>query len=129
MGLENTHLDVLQNIELGVVNVYRQRPELLDHEVTGALDELIAHYRAVARDHTLKPVSLEAREREIFDNVRTICDWRIGLGDGPANIGPLPGVTSAEDIVACLRKIRKSVDFWSRNAGRRGYLDFVSQHV
>jgi hypothetical protein len=31
--------------------------------------------------------------------------------------------------VACLRRLRKSVERWNRTGGQRGYLEFVSQFV
>ena len=58
MGFQETHLDVLQNIEFAVVSVYRDHSTLLDYSVMNALDALIEIYRAESRGHTLREISL-----------------------------------------------------------------------
>jgi len=32
-------------------------------------------------------------------------------------------------LVECLREIQKSIPRWSRQGGRKGYFDFVSQYL
>jgi hypothetical protein len=32
-------------------------------------------------------------------------------------------------IIACLKRIRKSVEKWNKQGGRQGYLTFVEQFV
>ncbi len=130
MEPEQKHLDVLQNIEFAIVNVYGDRPTLVDYRVMKALDTLIASYRAESRGHTDKPISLEDEEREIFDRVKSVCEWRLGRTEEPEGL-EVPPVqpTSLDDIVSCLRKIRKSVDRWNSRGGPQGYLRFVSEYV
>jgi hypothetical protein len=36
---------------------------------------------------------------------------------------------TASDMVACLRKLRKSVDFWTQRGGRQGYMQYIEQYV
>lgn len=36
---------------------------------------------------------------------------------------------NAEVILACLRKIRRSVERWNKRGGPQGYLQFVQEHV
>lgn len=31
-------------------------------------------------------------------------------------------------LVLCLKKIRKSIDFWTKERGRQGYLNFVAEY-
>lgn len=130
MGLENTHLDVLQNIEFAIVGVYGKRPSLVDYRVMSALDALIGAYRAESRGHTHKEVRLEDEELEIFNRVKTVCEWRMGRTADPEGLEvPLVEPTSLDDILSCLRKIRKSVDRWNERGGPQGYLSFVSEYV
>ena len=42
LALEETHLEVLQNIAFAMVNVYREQRELRDYAVRGVL---AGHYR------------------------------------------------------------------------------------
>lgn len=34
-----------------------------------------------------------------------------------------------DEIIACLKRIRKSIEHWNRRGGRQGYLNFASQFV
>ena len=38
-------------------------------------------------------------------------------------------VISLEEIVAVLKRIRKSVRYWHKKAGRRGYLEYIDQFI
>jgi len=40
-------------------------------------------------------------------------------------VTPIP----LEDMVACLRKLRKSVDFWTKQGGRQGYMKYIEHYV
>jgi hypothetical protein len=36
---------------------------------------------------------------------------------------------TAAELVLCLKRIRKSIDFWTKEGGRQGYLNYVSEYV
>jgi len=36
---------------------------------------------------------------------------------------------TVDEILGCLRKIRKSVDRWNKRGGQQGYLQFVSNFI
>jgi hypothetical protein len=130
MGLERRYLDVLQNIEFAIVSVYKEQSDLHDYEVMRALDASIEFFRAEARGHTPKEVSLPARETVLFNRISDMCHWRMGRGplEEESQLAPEEQKT-ADEIVACLRKIRKSVDRWNKQGGRQGYLQFVNEYV
>jgi hypothetical protein len=54
-------------------------------------------------------------------------EWRTGRSSGSelGEVTPIP----LEDMVACLRKLRKSVDFWTKRGGRQGYMQYIEQYV
>jgi len=56
-----------------------------------------------------------------------MCEWRSGRAPGPVpgELTPIP----LEDLVACLRKLRKSVDFWTKQGGRQAYMQYIEQYV
>jgi hypothetical protein len=59
------------------------------------------------------------------------CEWRMGRPSGlvPAQDDPpVRDITTAE-MAACLKRIRKSIDRWSKEGGPRGYLNFVRQYI
>ncbi|HWH70932.1 MAG TPA: hypothetical protein VNT26_16200 [Candidatus Sulfotelmatobacter sp.] len=122
--------DVLQNIEFVVIQVWREHPEMTNYSVMRAYDAAIAYYHALARKQTPKPVNLTGLDVTVFALVKEVCDWRLGRGsepgrDLPEGFEPLP----LEDLVACLRRLRKSVDFWTKEGGRQGYLQYIDQFL
>ena len=121
------NLDVLQNIESAVVQIWRDNPALTNYSVMRAYEAAIAYYGALARQHTPKPVNLTGLDAALFEAVKSICELRLGrvaLPDQP-EFPPLP----TEDLVACLRKLCKSVDHWTKAGGRQGYLQFIDKFL
>ena len=125
---DSKHLDVLQNIEFGIVEIYRADRSLLDVDASDAMDALVYHYRAVEsqRTPTLRPLSEPAGR--VFRSVQQMCEWRLGNAPGLGQVDVIQGIPVAE-LVTCLRTIQKSIPRWSRQGGRKGYLDFISQYV
>jgi hypothetical protein len=123
------NLDVLQNIEFGIVEAYRADRSLLDVDVKDALDALVRRYRAEEERRTPPAMNLGDRASRVFASVQAICEWRLGRSPAPGETAmPEPGIP-VSGLVECLRKIQKSVPFWSQQGGRQGYLQFVSQYV
>lgn len=130
MSIEDKYLDILQNIEFAIVEMADERSDVSDYSVIRALDALIGLYRAESRGHTQKPVTLDDPEWEVFETVKIVCEWRMGRKETP-NLTQIPmeEAKTVDDILTCLRKIRRSVDKWNRRGGPEGYLNFVSQYV
>src|SRR5512141_1307935 len=124
MTFEEQYEDVLQNIESGIVQVYHQRPELSDWDVELALEALIQFYNAEARGKPIVLRELPGFQGEVVRAVHAVCEWRLGRGqvldehDWPMTLSVAPLTTS--DIAACLKRIRKSVQFWTKSGGRQG---------
>jgi len=126
---QERYLDVLQNIEFAIVEVHRDHPELLDYDVDAALEALVSRYGAEARGRTPREHSLPGLRGEVYDAVLSVCEWRIGR----APLDGRPAVDeqrkTAEELAACLKRIRNSVQRWTRERGRQGYLTFVARYV
>ena len=120
------NLDVLQNIEFAIVDVFRADGSLLDIDVKEAMDALVRHYHAEQEQRTPPVRRLGDRSQRVFDAVHDMCEWRLGRA-------PLRGFLEAgiplNELLECLRKIQKSVVFWSKEGGRHGYLQFVSPFI
>ena len=123
------NLDVLQNIEFGIVEVYRADRSLLDIDVKDAIDALIRHYHAEEEQRTPPVMRLGDRAQTVFQSVQGMCEWRLGRPSfHDATVMPESTIPLSE-LMACLREIQKSIPRWSRQGGRKGYLDFVSQYL
>jgi hypothetical protein len=127
--IDEEKLDVLQNIEFGIVQVYRADKSLLDFDVKDAMDALVRHYHAEEEQRRPPFMRLGERAQRVFSSVQAFCEWRLGRAPFPGD-GPLPESTvPIAELVECLRKVQKSVPFWSQRGGRQGYLNFVSPYL
>jgi hypothetical protein len=132
MDVEEEYPDILQNIEFGIVSVYRQNLLLVDFDVEAAIGALIARYHAEAENHEVHRPKLSERSNLVYEAVEDMCEWRLGrrtfVPEGSAEelrLEPVP----FDVIVACLKRIRKSIQRWNREGGRQGYLKFVEQFI
>jgi hypothetical protein len=64
-----------------------------------------------------------------------MCEWRLGREslatkdlDAKTKI-PDPEAISIDEVIACLKRIRKSIKRWGRVGGRQGYLQYIDQFV
>jgi hypothetical protein len=139
---EEKYMDVLQNIEFGIVSVYRQHAEMVDWDALKAIETLIREYQAELASHPLPAVELKPLAQEVHDSVKSMCEWRLGRGQAlkeeKKSVFKLPFKKSPElsieskttdEIILCLKRIRKSIERWNRRSGRQGYLDFISEFV
>ncbi|MBX3050719.1 MAG: hypothetical protein KF753_04555 [Caldilineaceae bacterium] len=122
--------DVLQNIEFAIHAVYRQQPELVDYEVSRALEAAVRRYKDEVRGRTPKERQLTGLVQEVHDAVIAVAEFRLGRQplseDAPAI---QPGVLTVEDLLACLQRIHKSVGIWTKQGGRRGYLAYIGEFL
>ncbi|MEN6509330.1 MAG: hypothetical protein ABFD63_11220 [Smithella sp.] len=127
MDLFEKYQDVLQNIEFAIVSIYREHLEMTDYAAMRALEVIINHYSAEKTGKTPRNFSLDETEKEIFRQVQSVCEWRLGR---PSSFR-VPGITpiSLDEIIQCLKRILKSVEKWNKHEGIQGYLRFVSQYV
>ena len=133
-SVEDEYLDVLQNIEFAIVSVYREKPDLVDYDVDKALNALWMGYRAEQQGKASDPPIFNANAQLVYDRVKAMCEWRLGRymmeaeKDGnPVEVNPKP--LRLDEIMACLKRIRKSIDLWTKQGGRQGYLYFIDNNI
>jgi len=124
MEPEEDLLDVLQNIEFSIITEYRADRTILDIDVHDAIHALARHYEAEEEQRTPPRPRLAERAQRVFEAVQKACEWRLGRGTA----GPDPPNTLTE-IVACLKRIRNSIELWTKEYGRQGYLNYVQEFI
>ena len=130
MHEDDTYLDVLQNIESCVVQVWRAHPEMTDYVAQRAYEAAFQHYRSELRGGAPKPHGLRGLDAETFDAVKETCEFRLGRDSKlAAGTKGKPQPVPLEAIVDCLRKLGRSVEFNTKNGGRQGYLKFVDRFL
>jgi hypothetical protein len=123
--------DVLQNIEASIIRMHR-RINILDYDVMEAMDALILYYKRIEQGREAGLPDLSEKRRMVLAEVQGICEWRMGKEPFDPTLGKLPGnarVCSVAEILACLKRIQKSVNKWHKQYGRQGYLNFVGQYI
>jgi hypothetical protein len=130
---EDKYLDVLQNLEFGIILVYRKDRKLLDYNALEAIDGLTRIYAAQQRAYAPPTLKLSERAQRVFDSVKAMCEWRLGREKFPSDTEQPDAVVSTPlqvaDIVWCLRRISKSIRFWTKQAGRQGYLNYINLYL
>jgi hypothetical protein len=133
MKFEEQYEDVLQNIEAGIVQVYHRQATLSDWDVEMALEALIQFFNAEARGKPIELRQLPGIQEEVVRAAKAMCELRLGRGqlldehDQPIELSLSP--ITVPEIVACLKRIRKSVQFWTKSGGRQGYLNYIVEFV
>jgi hypothetical protein len=130
---EEQYLDVLQNIEFPIVEVYRTHPDLTDWNPEKVIEGLIRGYQAEVKGRAAPAMKLSDLEQELRQRVKAMCEWRLGretmvMVEGEEGPGEeiMPSPITLDEVVACLKRIRLSIKRWNKQGGRRGYLDFVN---
>jgi len=97
------------------------------------LEALVDRYAAEKIGRPPRHFSLSDVEQALLENVRRMCEWRLGRGtltDSPEKAKEIaPEPITIDEIVLCLKRIHKSVKKWNKEGGRQDYLQFVIQYV
>lgn len=125
MPPDDRNLDVLQNLEFAVVEVWRKQPEMTDYVAQRAYEAAFERYRAEARQRPHKPSPITGLDRTAFDALTATCEWRLGRGPGPTGEAPNSPPILVGELVDCLGKLKKSVARHTKVQGRQGYLTFI----
>ncbi len=131
-SFEEEYVDVLQNIEMAIVNVYRENHSLLDYDVDKVLNLLWKEYQNEKQRKTTPVPKLGENAQLVYDRIKEVCQWRLGraeitISDEFTRLKPEP--ISVDEIMDCLKRIRKSVDLWNKQGGRQGYLYFIDNNI
>ena len=131
-SFEDEYMDVLQNIEMSIVSVYRENHGLLDYDVDKVLNLLWTEYRNEKQGRSTPASKLGENAQKVYDRVKHMCEWRLGrLSEEKkgswSKVKPEP--VSVDEIMDCLKRIRKSVDLWNKQGGRQGYLYFIDNNI
>lgn len=130
--IEDDYMDVLQNIEMTILRVYREHADLLDYDVDKVLNLLWTEYRHETINKATPKPMLNANAQLVYDQVRQICEWRIGRKEMAIDsefVRTRPEPISVDEIMACLKRILKSIKLWNKEGGRQGYLYFIANNI
>lgn len=123
--------NILHSIEEIVVKIYREHPDLADFQVDKVFSELTREYAAAARNRTPPRLRLSGLQEVLYPQVKKICDFYLGGAKAyDAETGEemeIPIAYTHDEIIACLKRLRRSINLWTQDFGRQGYLNYVTQ--
>ena len=127
------YMDVLQNIEAALIGAYDRNPNLTDTGTMYAVEALIKVYTGELRGREVAAPQFKPEEREAYDAAKAMCDFRLGRtsmeDEKGKKVEAATEPITLEEIIACLKRILKSINTWYKRGGRRGYYEFVRQYI
>ncbi len=130
-SFEDDYLNILQNIEASIVRVFNANPGLGDLQVDSAIESLIRTYQGegVKRGPVI-PRSDSAHA--VYTAIKKVSDWRLGRisfenDEGQSIIIEDP--LTMDELIACFKRIRKSIQTWNKRNGSQGYLTYISMFI
>ena len=127
--VEEEYADILLGIELAIVSVASEAPDLVDKSVLAAIDALIALYTTEIRRGRRSRPAPAGRAGVVYERCLLVCEWQLGRGDMTREpVGGIPrrrGEFTLSELSRCLKRLRKSIRLWHKQGGRRGYLSYV----
>lgn len=102
---------------------------MTDYVALRAYEGAYERYRAEQRGHPPKPHALTGLDAATYEAVCAMCEFRLGRDSRPDAKGPPVEPITAEEIVACLRRLARSAKLHTGRAGRQGDLNYVAHFV
>lgn len=129
MSFEEEYFDVLHSIEFAIVQTYRENPTMKDRHAESAIKGLVRYYNAALSERKAPTIKLNELEKTMFDAIKTNLELHMSVqglvGEGRAY--------TIEEVIACLKRIQKSINTWSKTQGyglnTSGYLEFVKDYI
>ncbi|MGE5196347.1 MAG: hypothetical protein ACM3JI_03345 [Anaerolineae bacterium] len=123
---KDQYLDVLQNIEWALLSLVKEHPELSDHDMLRIIEQALTYYKSQQRENLVIAQSkLTDIRQDIFERIRSMCEWRLERLPSPnKEIACNPIII--EELLLCLKRIEKSIKFWTKQGGRKGYINFAA---
>lgn len=130
MTFEEKYLAQLYNLEFAIMTEYKMNSQLTDYDVSFALEALIEFYKAEANNRISRKFNLSESSERIFIFVETAGDLLIGKTHIENEENKFTDIRiTINELIDCLKKLKKSVERWTKIGGRQGYLEFVKHHM
>ncbi|MBE8168153.1 MAG: hypothetical protein HAW66_07285 [Shewanella sp.] len=119
MNFEEAFELELQAIETSIISVYRNDRNTFDTQVERALNSVMTELKSQLKNSPIKSLDLSGADLALYDAISNSC--KLLLNKELA--------ISIDDLIKCLKVLRKSVQRWNKKFGRQGYLNFVANFV
>jgi hypothetical protein len=130
---DERYIEIIYTLERNNVEFYQEHPDLLDAHVEAAINHLMRVYRAETQGKQAPKQRMKGISLDLAETLEAVCELYRGRAQVEPQKGPrseleLP-VRTPEDITASLKKIKSSIKTWSKQSGRQGYLNYVTEFI
>lgn len=108
-----TYHNTLLSLELPILQAQQQNVNLYDSDVLKVLDAALAQYKAKITNYPLPENKLSDELAHLYTCIN------LALEENSSQI-------SLKETHECLKYLKKSVEYWTRKHGSRGYLQFLT---
>ena len=137
MTIEKEYEEVFKKIETSIIYYYKEHPDLIDSEVYTAIEWLIKYYTAESQGRTSGYSTPKGTSGELAEKVKATCEVILGkpsaekekMLDIKKMLGFKQKVVSPSEMSDCLKRIKSSIKFWTKQNGRQGYLNYVKKFI
>ena len=121
----------LMAIELAIIDTYRKHRTMNDWDAQEAVVGLIRTYQAEHDGVSTPTLRFHPTGEIAYDKAHAACEWLLGRqeGDDAMKAVKKSEPTKLEEVIDCLKHIRRSIERWQKEGGRTTYLDFVSRFL
>jgi hypothetical protein len=130
---EDQYNNTLLSLELTLVRPYRQREDVTDWDTLTAVKGAIRTYTAQQRRRSAPNLKLNPIPKAIYDELIETCEGWLGHKPFTDPLGETITLTdnalTVSEIIACLKRIQRSIEMWQKEGGRRGYFEFIDQFL
>lgn len=130
---EDKYNDQLRSMEMALVITYREHEEMTDWETLEAINAAIRTYTAEQRRRQTPTLALRPLTQQSYIALKLTCDGWLGRAPVFDESGQMAELgeqaLSLTEILDCLKRIRRSVEMWQKEGGRRGYFNFIDQFL
>lgn len=133
MTFEDQYQTVLYNIEAQIQGVYKERNHLLDYDVEVVVSKLIMDYQheQKGKGNHLERTLANDDQKFLHAHLKAVCGFYLGSQALTEERKPIQysDPLTLDEIITCLKRIHKSINTWTRENGRQGYLNFTRKFV
>ena len=130
---DERYIEIIYTLELSIVAFYQEHPDLLDAHVETAINHLMRVYRAETQGKQAPKRRMKGISLDLAETLEAVCEFYRGRAQVEPQKSPkseleLP-VRTPKDITASLKKLKSSIKTWSKQGGRQGYLNYVTEFI
>jgi len=130
-------LPLLHSIEVVVVEISQEFPKLKDKEIESVYEKLTDYYKGLSTHKAIDEPFFESEQKQVLtDEILNRLDER---EEAEADLFTInnPSVRQGEHMIPSLhhlyiiafKRLQKSVKFWRKKEGPKGYLTYLSRFI